>query len=92
MEDDLKFSEEIWANLQRAVEVGKKAAAAFEKVYEACTRSPLKLKINQLESAEENIKEYRNRLHHPVRATIKDAMIRLSQGAICSTSTISGPR
>jgi len=27
--DDLKFSEEIWANLQRAIEVGQKAAEAF---------------------------------------------------------------
>ena len=77
LEDDLKFSEEIWANLQRAVEVGKKAAAAYEKVYQACTRSPLKLKIHQLESAEENIKTYRNRLHDPIPATKKEAGTRL---------------
>jgi hypothetical protein len=78
LEDDLKFSEEIWANLQRAVEVGKKAASAFERVSDTCTGSKRKLDIHQLEGAEEAIKKYRNRLHDPVPATIKDdAKIRL---------------
>jgi hypothetical protein len=39
LEDDLKFSEEIWANLQRAVEVGKKAASAFERVSDTCKQA-----------------------------------------------------
>jgi transcriptional regulator len=73
MEDDLMFSEEIWANLQRAVEVGKKVAGAFEKVYASSTGKNLKLDRRQLESAEVQIKEYRNRLHETVPATIKDA-------------------
>jgi hypothetical protein len=77
MEEDLKFSEEIWANLQRAVEVGKKAAGAFEKVYQSCTGKKDKLNRAQLNNAEEDLKKYRNRLHHPVRATIKEAKIRL---------------
>jgi hypothetical protein len=72
MEDDLKFSEEIWANLQRAVEVGKKAAEAFENVCASSTGRKLKVDRRQLEGAEEEIKKYRNRLHHPVPATIKD--------------------
>lgn len=72
MEDDLKFSEEIWANLQRAVEVGKKAAESFEKVYTSSTGRDLKLDCRQLEGAEAEIKKYRNRLHDPVPATIKD--------------------
>jgi hypothetical protein len=72
MADELRFSEEIWANLQRAVEVGTKAAGAFEKVYESSTRRKLKLDIRQLESAEIDIKKYRNRLHEPIPATIKD--------------------
>jgi hypothetical protein len=76
--DDLKFSEEIWANLQRAVEVGKKALDAFEKVYESCCERKLKIDRRQLESAEENIRQYRNRLHDPIAATIKeDSKIRL---------------
>jgi hypothetical protein len=72
MEDDLKFSEEIWANVQRAVKVGKKAAEAFEKVYASSTGRDSKLDCRQLESAEEQIKKYRNRLHDPIPATIKD--------------------
>lgn len=75
--DDLKFSEEIWANLQRAVEVGIKAAAAFEKVYEACGGRNLKLNIRQLEGAKEDIKKYRNRLHDPIPATKKEVGTRL---------------
>jgi hypothetical protein len=30
--DDLKFPEEIWSNLQRAIEAAEKAKAAFSKV------------------------------------------------------------
>lgn len=84
MADDLKFSEEIWANLQRAVEVGKKATEAFEKVYESSTGRKLKLDIRQLENAEMNIKKYRNRLHEPIPATIKDdARNRLAPNRDC---------
>jgi hypothetical protein len=72
MEDDLKFSEEIWANLQRAVEVGKKAAGAFKKVYVSSTGKNPKLDRRQLESAELQIRKYRNRLHETVPAMIKD--------------------
>lgn len=72
MADDLKFSEEIWANLQRAVEVGQKAAEAFEKVYASSTGRDLKLDCRQLDGAENEIKKYRNRLHDPIPATIKD--------------------
>lgn len=76
-EKDFKFSEEIWANLQRAVEVGKKAADAFEKVYQSCTGRNHKLNRVQLNSAEEALKKYRNRLHHPIPATKKEAGTRL---------------
>ncbi|MGB6131033.1 MAG: hypothetical protein WBG54_04585 [Acidobacteriaceae bacterium] len=78
IEDDLRFSEEIWANLQRAVEVGKRAAEAFEKVYTSSTGRDFNLDRRQLDSAETQIKKYRNRLHDPVPATIKDdAKVRL---------------
>jgi hypothetical protein len=70
--DDLKYAEEIWANLQRAVEVAKKAADAFSKVYGECTRKDIKINTQQLDSAEASVKVYRNRLHDPIPATLKD--------------------
>lgn len=70
--DDLKYAEEIWANLQRAVEVAKKAADAFSKVYSECTRKDARINTQQLESAEASVKVYRNRLHEPIPATLKD--------------------
>ena len=70
--DDLKYAEEIWANLQRAVEVAKKAADAFSKVYGECTRTDTKINTQQLDSAEASVKIYRNRLHDPIPATLKD--------------------
>lgn len=75
--DDLKFSEEIWANLQRAIEVGQKAAGAFEKVYASSTGRIVKLDVRQLDGTEAEIKKYRNRLHHPVAATRKEDETRL---------------
>ncbi len=71
-EDDLKYSEEIWANLQRAVEVAIKAAKAFSEFYRDCTRKEAKIDTRQLDSAETSVKIYRNRLHHPILATLKD--------------------
>jgi len=70
--DDLKYAEEIWANLQRAVEVAKKAADAFSKVYGECTRTGTRINTQQLDSAEASVKIYRNRLHDSIRATLKD--------------------
>jgi hypothetical protein len=70
--DDLKFAEEIWANLKRTVEVAKKAEAAFSKVYVECTRTDAGINTQQLDSAEASVKIYRNRLHDPIPATLKD--------------------
>ena len=70
--DDLKYSEEIWANLQRALEVAKKAADAFSKVYGECTRRNTRIDTQRLDSAEASVKVYRNRLHDPIPATLKD--------------------
>jgi hypothetical protein len=70
--DDLKFAEEIWANLQRAVEVAIKAAKAFSEFYRDCTRKEARINTEQLDSAETSVKIYRNRLHHPILATLKD--------------------
>jgi hypothetical protein len=70
--DDLKFAEEIWANLQRAVEVAGKAAKAFSEFYCDCTRKEAKINTEQLDRAETSVKIYRNLLHHPMLATLKD--------------------
>ncbi len=70
--DDLKFAEEIWANLQRAVEVARKAADAFSKVYGECTRKDIRFNTQRLDGAEASVKIYRNRLHDPIPATFKD--------------------
>ncbi len=71
--DDFKFSEEISANLQRAVAVALKAAKAFSNFYRGCTRKEARINTERLDSAETTVKVYRNRLHHPVLATLKDA-------------------
>ena len=69
--DDLKFAEEIWANLQRAVEVASKATEAWSKFYRECTGKDAQINTEQLESAKRSVKIYRNRLHHPILATSK---------------------
>jgi hypothetical protein len=70
--EDFKFSEEIWANLQRAVEVAIKAATAWSDLYRDCIGLDPKINTAQLDSAENDIKIYRNRLHDPIPATLKD--------------------
>jgi MFS superfamily sulfate permease-like transporter len=70
--DDFTFAEEIWANLQRATEVARKAAIAFAKLYEECTRKPSQLNIAKLDQVESDIKLYRNLLHGPMIGTVKD--------------------
>jgi len=70
--DDLKYAEEIWANLQRAVEVAIKAAKAFSDFYRECTKEEVKISTQQLDSAEASVKVYRNRLHDPILGTVKD--------------------
>lgn len=70
--DELKYAEEIWANLQRALEVAKKAADAFSKAFSEFTRKDANIDTQQLDNAEESVKVYRNRLHHPILATLKD--------------------
>jgi hypothetical protein len=73
--DDLKFSEEIWANLQRAVEVAIKAAKAWSQFYRDRTKKDARINTAQLDSAEISVKVYRNRLHDPIQATLKDDRI-----------------
>src|ERR1700722_8147724 len=70
--EDLKFSEEIWANLQRAVEVAIKAATAWSDLYRDCIGTDAKINTADLDGAENEIKMYRNRLHDPILATLKD--------------------
>lgn len=70
--DDLKYPEEIWANIQRAIEVAKDAAGAFAKVYRECTRKEARIDTQKLEGAEESVKAYRNRLHFAIPATLTD--------------------
>jgi len=75
--DDFAFAEEIWANLQRATEVAKKAASAFVKLCEECTGKPLQLNLLKLDQLESDIKLYRNLLHGPMPGTVKDGDVRM---------------
>ena len=54
--DDLKFPEEIWSNLQRAIEVAmKKAVKKFSKVYLECIGKEANIDIQKLRKADEAV-------------------------------------
>jgi hypothetical protein len=71
-DDELKFPEEIWSNLQRTVEVAIKAADAFSRLYRECMGNEFKIDTQKLDKTEASVKEYRNRLHDPMQGTLKD--------------------
>jgi hypothetical protein len=70
--EDFKFSEEIYANLQRAAEVAMKTVDAFRKLYRECLQTSPKVSTEGLAIIEESFRIYRNILHDPVLATVKD--------------------
>ena len=70
--EDLKFAEEVWANLQRAVELVEKAAAAFAKIYMVCAKRKAKINTTRLNHLKDALGEYRNLLHEPLPGTVKD--------------------
>jgi len=71
--DDLGFAEEIWAQLQRAVEVAIKEEEAFRKIYFDVTKKKPHIDIRKLEELKKSIGDRRNTLHDPIPASIKDA-------------------
>jgi hypothetical protein len=71
--DDLGFAEEIWAQLQRAVEVAIKQADAFADIYLDVTKKKPHVRTGKLRELEGSIKEYRNILHEPIQASVKNA-------------------
>jgi hypothetical protein len=71
--DDLGFAEEIWAQLQRTVEVAIKQAEAFADVYADVTKKKSRVRTDKLRGLESSIKEYRNILHEPIQASVKTA-------------------
>lgn len=77
--DDLKFAEEIWANMHRAAEVAIKAVAAFRTIYKDCVMPRRNPAVNtlQLERIEGSLKKYRNILHDPIMGTAKEQGVRL---------------
>jgi hypothetical protein len=70
--DDFKFSEEIYANLQRAAELALKVVETFRSIHTDCMGFAPPLNIARLEKALDKLKQYRNTLHDPLRATAKD--------------------
>ena len=71
--DDLGFAEEIWAQLQRAVEVATKQADAFADIYLDVTKTKAHVSTVKLRELEGSIKEYRNILHEPLQGNVKTA-------------------
>ena len=71
--DDLGFAEEIWAQLQRSVEVAIKQADAFANIYGDVTKKKSHVQTGKLHQLEGSIKEYRNILHEPIQASVKTA-------------------
>jgi hypothetical protein len=78
-EDDLKFSDEIWSNMQHSGEVATKSIAAYRRIHLACSMPRRDPRINtaQLESSKGVLKKYRNALHDPIIGTAKQAGVRL---------------
>jgi len=71
--DDLGFAEEIWAQLQRAVELVIKEAEAFDRIYLGAANKRPRVDTTDLHELQSSIGEYRNILHEPIQASIKNA-------------------
>jgi hypothetical protein len=71
--DDLMFAEEIWAQLQRSVEIAIKQAEAFASIYAYVTKKKPHIGTAKLHGLESSIKDYRNILHEPIQASVKTA-------------------
>jgi hypothetical protein len=71
--DDLGFAEEIWAQLQRVVELAIKQADAFDRIYLDATKNKPGVDTTNLHKLQSSIGEYRNILHDPIQASIKNA-------------------
>ena len=71
--DDLAFAEEIWAHLQRAVELAIKEGEAFERIVVDAARKKPRVDTTNLHKLQSSIGEYRNILHDPIQASIKNA-------------------
>jgi hypothetical protein len=69
--DDLGFAEEIWAQLQRTVELAIKEGEAFTHIYAGVTNKKPCVDTSKLRELESSIKEYRNILHEPIQASVK---------------------
>jgi hypothetical protein len=70
--DDLKFWEEIYANLQRAAEVAVKTVEVFREICQECLGKRSAINTTGLAQVQESLRRYRNFLHDPVLATLKD--------------------
>lgn len=69
--DDLKYPEEIWSNLQRAIDVTmKKAVKRFSKVYLDCMGKEANIDIQKLHNADRAVSRYRNRLHEALLGSL----------------------
>jgi hypothetical protein len=75
--EDFKFVEEIYSHLHRAVEMAKETVNTFIKIYAECAGSKPKLSEAELETARVRLSVYRNLLHEPILATVKDGGRRL---------------
>jgi len=75
--EGLKFSEEIYSNLQRAAEVAIKTVDSFRKIYQACLNRKSDVSTSPLSKIELSFKTYRNILHDPILATVKKDGVRL---------------
>jgi hypothetical protein len=75
--DNFGFPEEIWALLQRAVEVAIKQQAAFVTIYADAAKKRPHIDTNKLQELENSIKEYRNILHEPLQASVEIDGIRM---------------
>jgi hypothetical protein len=69
--DDLGFAEEIWAKLQRTVELAIKEAEAFTRIYASVMNKKPRVDTCKLKELEGSIKEYRNILHEPIQGSLK---------------------
>jgi len=69
--DDLKFPEEIWSNLQRAIDVTiKKAVKRFSKVCLDCIGNEANIAVQKLLTVDNAISRYRNRLHEALLGSL----------------------
>lgn len=84
--DQLRFFDEIYANLERSAELAKNVVQRFAAIQRKCLPRASALDDSALDSVDERLRRYRNLIHRPLAPYRKDLYghLRHSEARSCT--------